>query len=144
MKNVCALLESMWGWRGYNDAGDEAPRFFRINPENHSGRRLYRIVGDANLIVTNSCRTVQSTANRHGKPDPKWVRENLLQAHADGCKLFLICGKVAQATFETAFTVSDRNLTLNYLYMDHPAARRWSNVTLDAMAASVREALKCV
>lgn len=141
MKLVCALLESMWGWRGHNVAGEDAPRFFRINRENHSGKRLYRICGDVNLIVTNSCRLVQRSASHHGTPDPAYVKENLLRAHADGCNIFLICGKVAQATFESAFPLADRNLTLKYVYMDHPAARRWSNATIDAMTVRVAELL---
>lgn len=140
MKQVCALLESMWGWGGYNTAGEEAPRFFRINPDNHSGKRLYRICGDVNLIVTNSCRTVQLSASHHGTPDPAYVRENFKRAQLDGCDLFLICGKVAQATFEASFQPYNR-LQFNHIYMDHPAARRWSNATIDAMKLQVRELL---
>lgn len=129
---IVALLESMWAWGGYNEPDEEAPRFYRINPNNFSGRRLYRICGDANIVVTNSCRFVQKSANHHGKPDPEWVRENLLQAHADGCNLFLICGKIAQQTFE------DIHLSyLPHIYMDHPAARRWSNEKLDEIAARI-------
>lgn len=143
MKQVCALLESMWGWRGYNTAGEEAPRFFRINPDNHSGKRLYRICGDVNLIVTNSCRTVQKSASHHGMPDPAYVLGNFRRAQLDGCNLFLICGKVAQATFEAAFpSRSERALFFPHVYMDHPAARRWSNATIDAMTEQVREALR--
>ena len=33
--NIVALLESMWGWRGYSEAGDVI-RYFRINPDNFS------------------------------------------------------------------------------------------------------------
>jgi hypothetical protein len=142
MKQVCALLESMWGWRGYNTAGEEAPRFFRINPGNHSGKRLYRICGDVNLIVTNSCRTVQKSASHHGTPDLAWVGTNLQRAKVDGCDLFLICGKVAQDTFLRAFNPEGLAAMRPYIFMDHPAARRWSNATIDAMTAQVREALR--
>src|SRR5208282_1912230 len=111
---IVALLESMWGWRGYNDPGEEAPRFFRINPDNFSGRRLYRLCGDANLLVTNSCRTVQMSANHHGSPDPEWVKENLSQAQRDGCDLFLICGTIARETYkQTGLQYA------NVIYMDH-------------------------
>lgn len=127
---IVALLESMWGWGGYNDAGEEAPRFFRINPDNHSGRRLYSLCGDAILMVTNSCRIVQRSANHHGTPDPEYVRENLGKALADGCNLFLICGKVAQDTYMKSGLRLD-----NVIFMDHPAARRWTI----AKIAEVRE-----
>lgn len=34
MKHVVAILDTMWG-----SASGDAPPFFKINPENHSGRR---------------------------------------------------------------------------------------------------------
>jgi hypothetical protein len=129
---IVALLESMWGWGGYNDPGQEAPRFFRINPDNFSGRRLYQLCGDANLIVTNSCRVVQASANHHGTPDPGYVRENLERAHADGCDLFLICGRVARETYQKT------GLDLNsVLFMDHPAARRWTTASLNEVKQKI-------
>lgn len=130
---VVALLESMWGWRGCIDPGTEAPRFFRINPENLSGRRLYRICGDANLIVTNSCRTVQVSANHHGVPDASWVTENLRQAQTDGCDVFLICGKIAKSTYEQSGLDFQ-----NVLFINHPAWRLWSNAALDEVGLHVR------
>lgn len=132
MLKIVALLESMWGWRGYHGEGEEAPRFYRINRENFSGRRLYRICGDANLIVTNSCRTIQRSANHHGRPDPSWVTENLTKAHADGCNLFLVCGRVAQDTYTSAGLQFP-----NVIKMDHPAARRWTNEKLDLLKAEI-------
>lgn len=138
-KNIVALLESMWGWGGYNEAGEDAPRHFRINPYNFSGRRLYRICSGVNhsLLVTNCCRTVQMTANHHGKPDPYWVRENLRFLCSQQMDLLLVCGAVAKKTYEA--TLLDYP---NVIYMDHPAARRWSNASLDAMNARIIEALR--
>lgn len=131
---IVALLESMWGWRGHNDPGEEATRFFRINPDNFSGRRLYRLCGDANLVVTNSCRIVQQSANHHGIPDVEWVKENLSRAHSDGCDLFLICGKIAKETFEKTGLQFP-----HVIFMDHPAARRWTNAKMDEIAAQIAE-----
>lgn len=133
MMKVVALLESMWGWGGYNEPGEEAPRFFRINPDNFSGRRLYRICGEANLIVTNSCRIVQRSASHHGTPDPAWVRENLQRAQKDGCDLFLICGRIAKETY----TAAGLDFS-NVIFTDHPAARRWTNAKLDALSEQVK------
>lgn len=127
MANIVALLESMWGWRGHSKVGDVI-RYFRINPDNFSGRRLYRMCGNHNLLVTNSCRECQSTANDHGKPDPEWVKSNLVFLESEKMDLLLVCGKVAKATYEASgFQFSP------VIFMDHPAARRWSNQTLDAM-----------
>lgn len=141
-RNIVALLESMWGWGGYNTPGEDAPRHFRINPINFSGRRLYRICAGTNhsLLVTNCCRTVQASANHHGKPDPAWVLENLRFLKSEGMDLLLVCGKVARETYEKALAVNffgTELLSVPTIYMDHPAARRWSNASLDAMNARI-------
>lgn len=135
LANIVALLESMWGWRGYSEKGDVVP-FFRISPDNFSGRRLYRICGDHNLLVTNSCRECQASANDHGTPDPQWVLKNLTFLKDQKMDLLLVCGRVAKETYEkSGFTFPQ------VLFIDHPAARRWSNASLDAMAARVAEQL---
>jgi hypothetical protein len=148
--NVVALLESMWGWRGYSEAGDVI-RYFRINPDNFSGRRLYRIVGDHNLLVTNSCRECQRSASDHGKPDPAWVESNLTILKERGMDLLLVCGKIAKETFmKTSFapyTRFDGNgmvavEPVRHIFMDHPATRRWSNKTLDDARNRVEEMLR--
>lgn len=128
---VVALLESMWDWRSMTGAG-EAPRSFRINPENHSGRRLYKLIGEGcDLRVTNSCREVQRSANHHGTPDPAWVHENLTLLQPFG--LLLICGKVAQATFKDSCYIA-----INVIEMPHPAARMWSKEMIAKYQAQIR------
>jgi hypothetical protein len=129
---IVALLDSMWGWGGYNDAGEEAPRYFRINRDNFSGRRLYRICGDHNLLVTNSCRTVQSSANHHGVPDPEWVGRNLALLAKEGMDLLLVCGRVAKQTYLRRPCGWNAHYP-KVLFIDHPAARRWTNEKLDAI-----------
>jgi hypothetical protein len=137
MKKVVAVLDSMWDWRAMtSNAGHrEAPRFFRINPENFSGRRLYRIVGkDVNLFVTNSCRELCRSASQHGTPDPEWLRENLdILAPFD---VLLVCGKVAQATYAKSGCTFPQKIELL-----HPAARMWTVELLDATTDAVRQAL---
>jgi hypothetical protein len=131
MANIVALLESMWNWEGCHDGDVEAARYFRINPDNFSGRRLYRICGEGHsLLVTNSCRELVASANHHGKPNPIWVKENL--AILDPFDLLLVCGRVAKETYNAT--------GCNYpkvIFMDHPAARRWSNATLDEMTSRI-------
>jgi hypothetical protein len=134
-KKIVAVLESMWDWRQMTSGAGyrEAPRSFRINPDNFSGKRLYRIVGSgANLLVTNSCRELCASANHHGIPDPGWLRENLeiLEPFA----VLLVCGKVAQATYaRSGFRFSQK------LEIPHPAARMWTHAMLDAATRNVRE-----
>jgi hypothetical protein len=136
MARIVVLLESMWGWGGFNTPGEETPRHFCINPRNFSGRRLYRLCSGEPFLVTNSCRYVQSCATAHGTPDTLWVYDNLRLLMP--FELLLVCGKIAQSTFEQ---VKDRLPPFRYLYMDHPAARRWSNAKLDDMTYRIAEEL---
>jgi hypothetical protein len=132
---IVAILESMWDWRQMTSGAGyrEALRSFRINPDNYSGKRLYRIVGqDADLHVTNACRELCGSANQHGTPDPAWLLENLelLAPFA----VLLVCGRVAQATYAQSGHSFDRKLEIM-----HPAARTWTNAMIEAAAERVRE-----
>lgn len=133
-RRIVALLESMWNWQGCHTGQLEADRYFRINPDNFSGRRLYRICGEHSILVTNSCRYVQKSANHHGTPDSAWVAENLKML--EPFELLLVCGKIARKTYESTGLHHPK-----VIFMDHPAARRWSNATLDAMTKRVAELL---
>lgn len=134
MSRVVAVLESMWDWRQMTSGAgyEEAPRWFRINPQNYSGKRLYRIVGpECDLRVTNACRKLCSHANDHGTPDPKWLRENL--EILEPFSVLLVCGAVAQATYrETGY---EHPCVIETM---HPAARRWTNALIEQIAQRVR------
>lgn len=134
MTKIVAVLESMWDWRQMTSGAGykEAPRSFRINPDNYSGKRLYRIVGpDANLFVTNACRELCGSANHHGTPDPEWLLENLLLLTP--FNVLLVCGKVAQATYAQCGFECARKLDI-----PHPAARMWTQAMIAAAAEQVR------
>lgn len=127
-KLVVAVLDTMWGGAG------QAPRFFPINPNNNSGRRLYRLVGvGARLLVTNCCKEYVSHAHKHGIPDRNWLKENLrrLRPH-----VILVCGKVSAKTFQTEFANGAK-----VIYMDHPAARRWTMDNIMSIQERIREAI---
>ncbi len=93
-----AILETMWDWRAMtSEAGyARAPAFFSINPDNFSGRRLYRLLGDRLntwLQVTNACPELVSGPNQHGKqlPHPAariWTTDALGRASRliEGCQ----------------------------------------------------------
>lgn len=108
---IVAILDTMWALR----AG-RAPRWFRINPRNHSGRRLIQIIGSANFVVTNACPQMVTSASAHGTPDAGWLRENLVRLDPD---LTLVCGRVAQRTFSQNMLRADAK----FIEMPHPAAR---------------------
>lgn len=141
-----AILETMWDWRSMtSEAGyAEAPRYFRINPDNFSGRRLYKLVGpDANLLVTNACRELVKSPKEHGKPNPSWLAENLrIIDTVEGLPsqgaidVLLVCGKVAQRTFaECGFTTKHARV----IEIPHPAARVWTREYIDQVAKSIQQ-----
>jgi len=117
----------MWDWRsktseaGYRDA----PRYFRINPLNTSGKRLYKLIGpNAALLVTDACRELVSSSKEHGTPDPKWLFENLTTLkNLDRMDVLLVCGKVAQSTYAKC-GFDDEGIRV--LHILHPAARTWT------------------
>lgn len=132
---IVAVLESMWDWRQMTSGAGyrEAPRSFRINPQNYSGKRLYRIVGaDADLHVTNACRELCGSASHHGTADPVWLRENLdILAPFD---LLIVCGKIAQATYARS-----GHEFAPMMEIPHPAARMWTQAMIASASARVKE-----
>jgi hypothetical protein len=114
---AAAILDTMWGNEG------KAPGWFRINEYNHSGRRLYWLLGHKDLWVTNACRDQVYSAAQHGTPDPVWLSKNLQRLQYD---LLLVCGRVAQRTF--AQCVYRPKCCI--IEMPHPASRTWTRAAL--------------
>jgi len=154
LMRVVAILETMWNWRGMTSAAGyaEAPRYFRINPQNFSGRRLYKLVGqDARLLVTNACRELVSGPKEHGKPDPAWLAENIRILDGESEKLpegvterarievLLVCGKVAQQTFRQC---GYEPKAARVIEIPHPAARQvWTRELIDRTAQRIQAGL---
>jgi len=127
---VVALLDTMWG-----DRECRAPRYFRINPHNLSGKRLYRMVGDANLFVTNCCPIMQTSARHHGTPDAAWVLENLQRL--EPFDVLLVCGSVAAKTYKEAGYL--QTYGTQTIHMKHPAARSWTKSELEQMQRRIAD-----
>ncbi len=115
------VLDTMWG-----HTTKDAERWFPINPDNHSGRRLYRLTGCRfpHVWVTNACPQQTNHATKHGKPSPTWLWGSLwmLDGRAKDLPL-LVCGKVAQETFRLVVGHGHRGPVIR---LKHPAARTWS------------------
>jgi hypothetical protein len=141
---VVAVLETMWDWRGMTSGAGhrEALRFFRINPDNHSGKRLYKLVGEnAQLLVTNACRELASHAGQHGKPDPAWLAQNLAEIELNRedsvpIDLLLVCGNVARATFAAC---GYKPIGARVMEIPHPAARTWTAAQIAQVAEEIRQ-----
>jgi hypothetical protein len=137
----------MWDWNKQTSrAGySEAPRFFRINPNNYSGRRLYKICGPkAKLLVTNACRELVSGPNHHGTPDPVWLAENLAEIESrrpDSATIdvLLVCGKVAQKAFIDSRYVL-KSSECRVIQIPHPAARGvWTADYIEQIKSQIQE-----
>jgi len=118
----------------------EAVRYFKINPQNHSGKRLYKLIGPgAKLLVTNACRELVNHANKHGTPDPVWLHENLNTIlEKFPIDLILVCGKVAQKTYADI----GYNFTPPVINIMHPAARTWSKKLIEETQQEISRILR--
>lgn len=124
MKHVVAILDTMWNWRGQTSGAGlrKAPRFFRINPKNFTGQRLYNLIGpDSHLLVTDACPELVKSAKDHGTPDPVWLKDNIIFINRIyRIQILLVCGRVAQKTWK------ETRLEFPYarvIEIPHPAAR---------------------
>lgn len=125
----------MWGTRYLN----RGPRWFQINPQNYSGRRLLRWTGLDSITVTNACPQCVTSARGRGTPDPEWLRENLYQLcwHVGDrpADAVLVCGQVAQRAVNAVSVELPSHTRL--VYLPHPAARVWSRAADEAVRAEL-------
>jgi hypothetical protein len=136
-KPIVAVLDTAVSrsWAGIGNG--LAPRYFKINPKNHSGKRLYRLVGQDHvnrLIITNVCRELVTDPNHHGKPDPTYVAENLVILKP---ALILVCGSIAQKAFEESGYVP----MVPVITLLHPAARTWTMKLLKKAERQIQKVL---
>ena len=124
---IVALLEVQWGIPGQRPS-----RWFRINPLNHSGRRLIGIIG-VPFKVTNACSDIVYSARGRGTPDPVWLEENLRMLAPD---VLIVCGRVARKTFARHMAPQ-----ATVVRLPHPAARTWSKERIAAAKRRVQKAI---
>ncbi len=130
-----AVLQNMWG------PERRAPLAFRINPRNHSGRRLYRLTEGHNLWVTNSSSVCAPAAHIKCAPDDRFLLKALARRKWE---VVLVCGKQAQEAFKRVINMDfldvDTNEDLSKIiydykpfivFMPHPAARSLTNKLMD-------------
>lgn len=144
MALAVVILEVMWDWNSKTSSAgyiERAPEYFRINPHNLSGSRIYRWLGKPgeyvdDVLVTNACPELVSSARGRGKPDVVWLHNNL--ADLQPFKLLLVCGKVAQATYLQESSWYQREEE-RVVCLPHPAARNWSRDSLAFAGRLIRE-----
>ena len=131
-KRAVAVLDVMWD---PSNAGRKAPRHFKINPQNHTGRRLYKWLGDKyELLVTNACSQIVANANGRGRPDSCWLAENLQRLQP--IDLLLVCGETAFNTFDD--TGINTGYSERVLVLPHPAFRGWSKQGIDLVHSLIQ------
>lgn len=124
------VLEVMWDWRSMTSNAEyveQAPKWFTINPNNFTGRRLHWFLGHNDFLVTNACPELVSSPNHRGTPSKDWLKSNLKEMY-DRWKFdtVFICGSVARSIYEHNWLPLVRTI-----YMPHPAFRGWNRTTLD-------------
>lgn len=123
---IVVVLAVQWGY-----PGDKVSRWFRINPFNHSGQRLYRLIGHFDFLVTNACPDIVYRADQQGTPDPRWLRRNLRALRP---QVVLVCGAVAQATFERDMVPASTKV----FKLPHPAARTWTKALITGWSRRIQ------
>lgn len=138
--DAVVVLETMWDWRSMtSEAGyREAPDFFYINPENHSGRRLHKLFGSYRFVVCNACSQLVGGPSEHGTPNPERLARILQKLTRLDYRLLLLCGKVAQQTFSRC---GYRPSPCTILGMKHPAARTWTKDEIEQWQKKIQKVL---
>lgn len=132
---VVVILEVMWGLR-YQEQG---ARWFRINPRNHSGKRLIQMLGHQDFVVTNACPQQVASAKHRGTPSAEWLHANLRSLMmANTIDQVLVCGRVAEKTFMVNSYAMFCKLGISIVFMPHPAAKGWTRLGLDNAAQAVQ------
>lgn len=141
MKKAVAILQEMWDWRSMSSSAgyvEQAPGYYRINPDNFTGKRLYWFLGEPGLVVddllvTNACPELVTGPTMRGKANKQWVRDNLAELWP--FDLLLVCGRVACNTYEQRSAPHPCRI----IEMPHPAARTWDRVSLDRCRRFIQE-----
>ncbi len=134
MPIAVAVLQEIYDWRGMTSSAGyvrQAPRHFEINPYNFTGRRIYQWLGHYDLLVTNACPQLVSSARGRGTPDKVWLSANLKELQP--FELLLVCGSVAASTYSIKDAGNARVIEL-----PHPAARMWDRNLLDRVKEIVQ------
>jgi hypothetical protein len=134
-KKAVVILEVMWDWNAMTSGAgyaERAPRYFRINPHNFTGRRLHAWLKGYDFLVTNACPQLVNSSKGRGTPDKGWLRENLTLLQP--FDLLMVCGKVAQATYERQSANGARIIEIM-----HPAARTWNASGINMVSFAIRQ-----
>jgi hypothetical protein len=132
MKLVLAILQSMWHY----DAPAKAPLFFRINPRNRSGAKLYKITAGHKLLVTNSTSVCGTGPDSNAPIDLKFLERAIRRADRMKIDVLLVCGRQAKEAFEQLPEDLRRK---PHIIMPHPAARNLTNALLADVTKALNE-----
>jgi ADP-heptose:LPS heptosyltransferase len=104
---------------------------FVINPENLTGKKLYRITAGHELRVANACPEVFHTVAETGKTDLERLKKSIKEYDYD---LYISCGKQSN---HACIAIIDAFKGKPLIIMPHPASRNLTNALLDAVKKSI-------
>lgn len=126
--NIVAILQSMWGPRR-----ERAPLFFRINPQNRSGAKLYTVTQGHSLVVTNTASICGDSPDDYQPIDLAHLTKALDRLRKGiGIDAVLVCGNQSK---EAWLALPAKYRTTPHIIMPHPAARNLTNVLLHDVRA---------
>lgn len=134
---LAVLMAAYADHRTANVLNLRPPRFFVIDPQNHSGKRLYRVTDGWHLRVTNACPQWGTDPSHRGRTCLDSLERSIYAREWDA---LLVCGKQAHAAVDQLL---ERDPQFRYEYgdrivrMKHPADRTLSNVDMDTAATQL-------
>jgi len=141
LKYILAVLQNMWD--PYS-AGGRSPDLFVINPLNHSGKRLYGLIGssqypDRKLLVTNASRVITRKASEGDFSADVEALGRVLGSRE--WSLVIACGEVAKKAMR-ALPDDLKPNGVRYLETPHPAARMWTKALIAETQDKINELLQ--
>jgi hypothetical protein len=125
---ILVVLQNMYD---YSNMERKAPLLFRINPLNHSGKKLNKLIEDL-FWVTNSSSILSGTGARSKTGiDKEYLQRALNYYQYD---IIIVGGNQAKK----AFNLCDYKGKANILFMPHPATRDMTNEFFDKLKIVVK------
>jgi hypothetical protein len=125
---ILVILQNMYSGSGRDT---KAPLLFKINPYNHSGKRLYKLIEDDFWVTNSSSILSGGGAKSYSGIDVKFLQRAIDKFDWD---LIIICGNQAKKAFFMCEYLKEARL----LFIPHPAARDFPNVLFDKIRRIIK------
>lgn len=130
---ILAILQNAYADPGRRQAILQSMSTFVINPNNYTGKKLYKLTEGHDLLVTNACPEVFVNVKDKGRTDLDRLKLSIIENPYD---LYISCGKQSnEACIKIIKDFDDKPLIL----MPHPASRNLTNALISSVKDAIRE-----